>query len=505
VQTFEYKWRALWEYEWRAFHEVLQQNRQKHHLPAASCLPKSWRRTDLLKLLFLAAAIVALIGMDFSVNASEELREDSPQPSAAANAETSSGGGAAEEGATEDISRDYRLAPGDRLTIVVFDQPQLSGELIIDGRGEILLPLTGSVPLSGLTLAEAQDLIQQRFADGVLVQPAVSVRITHYRPIFVTGYVKKPGSYPFTFGESIKAAIATAGGEGQAVEQPLSVAVSDLIMAEERVRQLEGNQATFLVRKARLEAQRDGRENFVIPLLVGLNSQNVELDHIYSAENDVFVRLAGTYRDQVQALQNQRPLIEAEIKAITDQTTKQKEHLEIVDGHLGDLEFLYGKGMLRKELLLNQQIEKTLVQAQLSSLQAEVARLRQTMGELDVKLVDLKAAHERQILEELQQTSQRLREVEMSLAPARKLRGVKAEAAIGESGEAEYGIFISRSRDGGIVTFKATEETALSPGDVVEVKLTRPFANQSSPTEAMENLRLDPASSLAEGAGTASR
>ena len=90
------------------------------------------------------------------------------------------------------LSKDYRLAPGDRLTIVVYDQPQLSGQFIVDGGGGILLPLAGAVSLSGLTLAEAQKRIQDRFADGVLVQPAVSVRITEYRPIFVTGNVRKP-------------------------------------------------------------------------------------------------------------------------------------------------------------------------------------------------------------------------------------------------------------------------------------------------------------------------
>ena len=84
-------------------------------------------------------------------------------------------------------SADYRLAPGDRLTIVVYDQPQLSGQFIVDGGGGVLLPLAGGVGLTGLTFAEAQKLIQDRFADGVLVQPAVSVRITEYRPIFVTG------------------------------------------------------------------------------------------------------------------------------------------------------------------------------------------------------------------------------------------------------------------------------------------------------------------------------
>ena len=120
-------------------------------------------------------------------------------------------------------------------------------------------------------------------------------------------------------GESVKAAIATAGGVGQAIEQPLTVAVSDFVTAVERVRQLEADQVSLLVRKARLEAQRDERDNFVMPLFVGLNARNVDFERVYSAENDTFLRLEDTYRGQLEALQKQRPRIEAEINAVIDQ------------------------------------------------------------------------------------------------------------------------------------------------------------------------------------------
>jgi polysaccharide export outer membrane protein len=164
------------------------------------------------------------------------------------------------------LSQDYVLAPGDRVAIVVYDQPQLSGDFIIDGGGGIVLPIIGPVSLKGLTLANAQQLIQQRLADGVLVQPAVSVGIKDHRPIFVTGNVRKPGSYPFIIGQSVKAAIAAAGGEGEPIELNFNGAMSDFITAEQHVRQLESLHAILLMRKARLEAQRDGSESFVAPM-----------------------------------------------------------------------------------------------------------------------------------------------------------------------------------------------------------------------------------------------
>jgi polysaccharide biosynthesis/export protein len=480
---------------------------------APKCKPRSDRISDLclrtsrLFTLFLVVSIGPLVTMD-SVKASEEAGGDRPGQASVKADEPEAGSAESARRAPDDALGDYHLAPGDPLIIAVFDAPQLSGDFFIDGGGEVLLPVAGKVKISGLTLAEAQELIQKQFADGVLVQPAVSVRIKEYRPIFVTGVVKRPGSYRFIFGESVKAAIATAGGVGQAIEQPLTVAVSDFVTAVERVRQLETNQVSLLVRKARLEAQRDERDNFVMPLFVGLNDRTVDFEHVYSAENDTFLRFEEAYRGQLATLQKQRPRIEAEIKHVTEQIASQNERLDIVNSRIADLEPLLRKGLLRKEIFLNQQIEKTLVQSQVSSLEAQVARLRQDQGNLDVKLGDVKATYVRQVLGELQETAHRLREIETTLGPARKLLDIKAEAANGVTAEAaDYVILISRVEQGRIVNFDATSETTLLPGDVVEVKLKRHGpGNKGSPsTEAARDLSLDPTSVLAEGSASPSR
>jgi len=428
--------------------------------------------------LFLVTGIIGLLVINFGLRAAE-----------AASTGPSESGLAGTPG---DELSDYRLSPGDQVGLLVLDQPQLSGDFIIDGGGGILLPIAGNVRVSGLTLAEAQKVIHDRFADGVLARPAISLRISKYKPIFVTGSVRKPGSYTFIFGESVKAAIAAAGGKGLPLAQPESVSVSEFIEAQEHVRQLETEQATLLIRRARLEAQRDGRENFLMPLLVGLDSHSINADRVYSAESDAFSRLEAAYHGQIDSLQEQRPRVEAEIKAVTDQIAKQSERLGIVNSRLGELEFAFSKGLLRKDVLINQRIEKSLVEAQVSNLEAQIARLHQTMGDIDLRLRGFKADFERQTLGELQQVSQRLRIVETSIGPARRLLAVKAEAASDDADEErEYTVLISRVGDGHTVTFQATEDTMLSPGDVVEVKMKRRVSGDGlhTETQAMRNLK----------------
>ena len=73
-----------------------------------------------------------------------------------------------------------------------------------------------------------------------------------------------------------------AGALQDAVE--FGQVASDFITAQQRVRQLEGEHAYLLMRKARLEAQRDEDDNFIMPMLVGLSSRNVDFNLAYSRE-----------------------------------------------------------------------------------------------------------------------------------------------------------------------------------------------------------------------------
>ena len=109
------------------------------------------------------ASVVSLVAMGLGAKAAETLGDEGFVQASAQEPEVSSAG------ASEEGRGDYRLGPGDRLTIVVVDQKELSGEFIVDGGGSVLLPLAGSASVIGLTLTEAQQLIQERFADGVLV------------------------------------------------------------------------------------------------------------------------------------------------------------------------------------------------------------------------------------------------------------------------------------------------------------------------------------------------
>ena len=108
---------------------------------------------------------------------------------------------------------DYKLGPNDHTRIIVFGQPTLTGEYVLDGGGVLAFPLIGNVPASGMTPAELQRTIAAKLDPDYLRNPSVSVEVSTRRPFYVVGEVQKPGSYPFVTDMTVLTAVATAGGQ----------------------------------------------------------------------------------------------------------------------------------------------------------------------------------------------------------------------------------------------------------------------------------------------------
>jgi protein involved in polysaccharide export with SLBB domain len=106
----------------------------------------------------------------------------------------------------------YKLGPNDRIRIIVFGQPTLTGEFTIDGNGTMSYPLIGNIPAGGMTVAELQRTITLKLEPDYLVNPSVSAEVVTRRPFYVIGEVQKPGNYPYVTDMTVLNAVAMAGG-----------------------------------------------------------------------------------------------------------------------------------------------------------------------------------------------------------------------------------------------------------------------------------------------------
>jgi len=111
-------------------------------------------------------------------------------------------------------SADTVIGPGDLLQLRVYQMPELTGQFRVSEEGHIVLPLLGSVSLSGLTERQAEEKLRAELHDFVK-QPAVTLAVgeIHGSQVSVVGAVAKPGVYGIHGSqETIADALTEAGG-----------------------------------------------------------------------------------------------------------------------------------------------------------------------------------------------------------------------------------------------------------------------------------------------------
>jgi protein involved in polysaccharide export with SLBB domain len=115
--------------------------------------------------------------------------------------------------AAPDDDSSYRLSSDDEISITVFNEPDMSiTKIQVGTNGTISMPLLGQVTIKGLTVTELETELTKRLLDGYLKKTNVTVSIVEYRPFYIIGEVRKPGSYPYRKELTIEKAVALAGG-----------------------------------------------------------------------------------------------------------------------------------------------------------------------------------------------------------------------------------------------------------------------------------------------------
>ncbi|GAB4367491.1 MAG: hypothetical protein Kow00128_12030 [Deltaproteobacteria bacterium] len=107
----------------------------------------------------------------------------------------------------------YRIGPEDILHVSVWDNKELTLDVVVRPDGKISMPLVQDVQAEGLTAVELSDLLRQRLT-VYIKDPQVSVIVTQVNApkIFVIGNVTKPGPYPLRSDMSVLQALSLAGG-----------------------------------------------------------------------------------------------------------------------------------------------------------------------------------------------------------------------------------------------------------------------------------------------------
>ncbi|MGF1530336.1 MAG: polysaccharide biosynthesis/export family protein [Puniceicoccaceae bacterium] len=94
------------------------------------------------------------------------------------------------------LPENYQIQTSDELRVEVFREPELLKVVRVEGDGSISLPLLGTIPAAGKTIAELRTLIRNLYEADYIVDPQVNLSVVSFRlrSVQVMGMVGRSGT-----------------------------------------------------------------------------------------------------------------------------------------------------------------------------------------------------------------------------------------------------------------------------------------------------------------------
>ncbi len=107
----------------------------------------------------------------------------------------------------------YAIQPGDMLVITVWNEDNMSREVLVRPDGGISYPLAGDLQAAGSTVDEVRALIAERL-DKYIPDALVTVQLQQIQgnAVYVIGKVNRPGVFVMNSALDVMQALSLAGG-----------------------------------------------------------------------------------------------------------------------------------------------------------------------------------------------------------------------------------------------------------------------------------------------------
>ena len=381
---------------------------------------------------------------------------------------------------------EYRISPGDILSFAVAGLPELATKAPVDTDGNATFPLVGPMTVSGLSVPQALAKLQgvlpgrefRRHTDDgrefpVIISPSeIGLTVSEYRPIYLNGDVSKPGEEPFRPGLTVRKAVALAGGYDILrfkMDNPF-LQLSDLTSEYNTLWVTYARDQAVV---ARLKAELDGKQQIDpkavmdTPIAPSLTKEILDTER-----NRLTLRNVDFAKEQVY-LRNAALKEGERAKLLNEEQGKEQEGLKNDTADLQRYTDLYSKGAVALPGL--SEARRTVLQASTRVLQttALLDSVEREQQDLDRKLDRSGDTRKIDLLKDIQEANTALAGTRAKLqAVSDKLRYtgmVKSQLLRG--GDSQPKITIIRTVDGRQTKLDGDVDTALEPGDTVEVAL----------------------------------
>lgn len=379
----------------------------------------------------------------------------------------------------------YRIGLGDTLSLWVAGVPELNLRLPVGMDGNVMVPLAGETRAVGLTLNEVRTVVASMLSQRMLYQKSIEgrpvgitisrdqivVQVDEYRPIYVAGDVSKPGAQPFRPGMTVRQAIAVAGGY-DLYRSAKSNPVLDAFDLRSQQETLWIAYAQTLANVRRIQAEIDSANSLDID--TDLSRLPVEPSlrmQIADATTKQFEYRMDDLQKQREAMARTAGLAENGVSALTDELQKERDGVAQDQKDLDAMNDLYKNKTIPMTRLLDARRAALFSSTRSLQTMSQLNQLEREADDAKERPRNLEAQRRISLANDLLDGQARLASLRAQLsAVADKLlysSAIKSQFSEGLKQTRKASIF--RVIDGVSTPVATADDTALTPGDVIEV------------------------------------
>jgi protein involved in polysaccharide export with SLBB domain len=364
----------------------------------------------------------------------------------------------------------YKLDSGDKIRVHIYQREDLSGEFLVDTRGTITLPVLGAFKAAGKDEGQLGGEISRAAQKALVRSFDVVVDVSERRPIYIVGFVEKPGVYPFALRMTVVHGLSMAGGPYRPKEPTGRGTV--ISAALNRIQSDTDARKLVIVRLTRLEAEPDERPFTDAPRDLMQLTGEVEARDLTTREQRLQASEAEVRMQTLDTNMRARDNARQELEDLRLKIAQIDIQLKLNQTQKIALKTLVLKGFVRTTQVASIDASNANFTINRLEVLANVSRATRTLDDLtaEVKAKDL--SRRRDLLAEIAALTHQGEALKASLRTARNAidltKGLDPFQAV-SSGQAPLLYSIMRRTPKGFVTFAADDVTPLLPGDVLRV------------------------------------
>ncbi len=200
--------------------------------------------------------------------------------------------------------------------------------------------------------------------------------------------------------------------DGDRVTEGQDLVVLDFTDAKAELGITDGALDELLIKRARLEAQRDGVSVMVLNAAITKRQDEPILAATIGGQNKLLKSAFDSIESRSLQLKEQISQLKEQIDGLAAQLNANKRQAELIEKELAGLKKLQAKGLVPNSRILSVERESASLEGQRGELQATKATTQSRIGEVELRILQLSDDSRTQALTDLRETEARITELQ---------------------------------------------------------------------------------------------